>query len=156
MNLLAWFILLVLAIWAFERFYLRGRSVKEYPVPSDPMQYNASPIPSGLGPEHQQLLKTVRELTLRISAGRRHDNLPAARDAFESISDGGEYSSEFRPVDAGGVASEWVIAPGPTQTVVCYISMVVDSWWAARKATVPSPASFQRSQAVLFWPLITA
>lgn len=122
MNLLAWFILLVLAIWAFERFYLRGRSVKEYPVPADPdavKRFTGSGIP---GPEHLQLLKTVRELTLRISVSRSNDNLAAARETFETISDGTEHSSEFLPVDASGVAAEWVIAPGAdTSRRILYI-----------------------------------
>ena len=112
MNLLAWFILFFLGIWAFERFYLRGRKVKELPVPADPDAVQRFTCSGGPGPEHMQILKNIRELTLRISVGRRHDNLPAARDAFETISDGGQYSSEFRPVDAAGVAAEWVIAPG--------------------------------------------
>ena len=53
-----------------------------------------------------------RELTLRISIGRSHQNLQAARSAFDTISDGHEFKSEFFPADAGGIPAEWVIAPG--------------------------------------------
>ena len=112
MNLLAWIILLVLAFWAFERFYLRGRSVKKHPAPADPDAVQRFTRSGAPGPEHLQVLKDVRELTLRISVGRSHHNLDAAREAFDSISDGQEHAGEFFPVDADGVAAEWVMTPG--------------------------------------------
>jgi len=112
MYLLVWLVLLVAAIWAFERFYLRGYGSKEYPVPDDPDTLQRFVQAAEPGPEHLQVINTVRELTLRISVGRKHDNLEAARSAFDTISDGYEYPSEFLPVDAGGVPAEWVIAPG--------------------------------------------
>ncbi len=116
MYLLAWLILIVLTVWAFERFYLRGQAVKEYPPPSDP-QAQQRFIQSGEpGPEQLEVIKAVRELTLRISVGRSNHNLKAARLAFDSISDGREFQSEFVPVDAGGIPAEWVMAPGVDET----------------------------------------
>jgi len=53
---------------------------------------------------------------LKISAGRRHHNIKAAREAFDTISDGREFQSRFIPIDAGGVPAEWVIAPGADNT----------------------------------------
>ncbi|MGA9575837.1 MAG: alpha/beta hydrolase [Lysobacterales bacterium] len=112
MYLLGVFILLILAFWGFERFYLRGNGVSIYPPPSDPDAVQRFTQTGGPGPEHQQLIKAVRELTLKISIGRRHQNLQAARTAFDAISDGLEFKSDFLPVDAGGIPAEWVIAPG--------------------------------------------
>ncbi len=112
MYLLGGFILLVLALWGFERLYLRGQGVETYPPPTDPEAVQRFIRPGGPGPEFQQLVKTVRELTLRISIGRSHQNLQAARSAFDTISDGHEFKSEFFPTDAGGIPAEWVIAPG--------------------------------------------
>lgn len=112
MNLLAWFILLIIVFWAFERFYLRGRSLKEQPVPADPDAVQHFTRSGDPGPEHLQLHNVIRELTLRISVGRKHHDLGKAREAFDTINDGHEHNSEFLPVDAGGVAAEWVIAPG--------------------------------------------
>jgi len=44
------------------------------------------------------------------------------RKAFDSISDGHEYDSQFTSCDAGGVAAEWVVAPGvSTDRRVLYI-----------------------------------
>jgi len=116
MYLLGWLFFLVAVIWAFERFYLRGTGAKEYPVPSDPDAMQRFIQPEGPGPEHSQLIKAVRELTLKISAGRHHHNLDAAREAFDSISADRDFKSEFFPVDAGGVPAEWVIAPGADNT----------------------------------------
>jgi len=66
----------------------------------------------GPGPEHQEVLKTVRELTLRISVRQQKTDIKAARAVFDSLSEGRKYESQFIPTDAGGVPAEWVIAPG--------------------------------------------
>src|SRR5210317_427285 len=122
MNLFAWLGLLILAFWAFERFYLRGLGVKEYPTPTEPHAPQRFTRDGGAGPEHMQVIKSVRELTLRISADQRHHNMKAAREAFDTISQGREFQSEFFPTDAGGVPAEWVIAPGAdTARRVLYI-----------------------------------
>jgi acetyl esterase/lipase len=112
MYLLGGFTLLVLVLWGFERLYLRGQGVGTYPPPNDPEAVQRFIRPGGPGPESQQLIKVVRELTQRISIGRNHQNLLAARSAFDTISDGHEFKSEFFPADAGGMPAEWVIAPG--------------------------------------------
>jgi monoterpene epsilon-lactone hydrolase len=112
MYLLAGLVLIVLAVWAFERFYLRGQAVKAYPPPSDPEAVQRFIQSGEPGPEQQQVIKSVRELTLRISVGRSNHNLKAARQAFDTISDDRDFQSEFTAVDAGGVPAEWVMAPG--------------------------------------------
>jgi len=112
MYLLGGFIFLVLVLWGFERFYLRGGAVRSYPVPADPEVIQSFRRAGGPGPEFEQVVKAVRELTLRISIGRRHHNLKAARAAFDAISEGLAYKSEFLPADAGGVPAEWVIPEG--------------------------------------------
>jgi len=112
MYLLYWLVLLVLIIWAFERFYLRGRRVPDYPHPDDPSAVQHFTRPDGPGPESQEVVKKVRELILRIVISIKKDSHQAARLIFDSISDGLEYDCDFIPVDAGGVPAEWVMAPG--------------------------------------------
>ena len=116
MYLFAVFVLLVLAAWGFERLYLRGNGVRAYPAPADPGAVQSFTRPDGPGPEHQQVVKAVRELTLKIAVGQRHDNMESARAAFDGISDGRDFKSAFVPVDAGGVPAEWVIAPGADES----------------------------------------
>jgi acetyl esterase/lipase len=112
MNLLAGLLLLVFIIWAFERFYLRGWAVGEYPPPSDPGAVKQFSRPGGPGPEHQQVVKYVREIILKILIQTKKNNHEAARATFNTISDGKKFGSEFIPTDAGGVPAEWVVAPG--------------------------------------------
>jgi monoterpene epsilon-lactone hydrolase len=112
MNLLIWLILIIIIIWAFERFYLRGRRVPDYPAPDDPEALKRFTSPDGPGPELTEVRKAIRELILRILINIKKNNHQAARPIFDSISEGHEYDCEFIPVDAAGVPAEWVIAPG--------------------------------------------
>lgn len=116
MYLLVCLILLVLVFWAFERFYLRGRRLETYPRPVDPDALKSFSKAEDPGPEHQEVIKAVTELTAQISFNIRKNNIPAARSVMDSISDGRVYRCEFIPVDAGGVTAEWVIAPGADTT----------------------------------------
>lgn len=112
MYLLGGLALIVFVLWAFERFYLRGGHVEDYPVPTDPDVIQRFPRSGGPGPAFEAVVKTIRELTLKISIGRRQHNLKAARAALDTISEGMEFECEFLPADAGGVPAEWVIAEG--------------------------------------------
>ena len=111
MNVLIWLLLLALIAWAFERYYLRGHHAK-YAPPADPDIHTRFANPEGPGVENPAMVKAVTELTLRITTCLQKNNLNAARSAFETISAGRDYVSEFVPADANGVPAEWVIAPG--------------------------------------------
>lgn len=112
MNLFGWLLLSLILVWAFERFYLRGKKVKAYPVPAEADAVRRFSRPEGPGPEHQQVVKSVREMALKIAVAIEQSNIKAARQAFDTISDGFQYDAEFIRCDAGGVPAEWVIAPG--------------------------------------------
>jgi len=112
MYLLTWLLLSVLVLWAFERFYLRGEKLGEYPPPSDPGTLEIFTRPGGPGPAHLEVIQAVNELTTKISISIRKNDLATARSVVDSLSVGREYVSQFIPVDAGGVPAEWVIAPG--------------------------------------------
>ncbi len=116
MNLLIYLVLLMLIIWAFERFYLRGAGPDEYPKPTTPDILSTFTNPEGSGLQQEAVIKAVRELTQQISFGMQKDNVQAARAVIDSMSDGRNYVSTFIPVDAGGVPAEWVIAPGADST----------------------------------------
>ena len=112
MYLLFWLMLPVFIFWAFERFYLRGKRLVEYPPPADPDTLQSFTRPDGPGPGHLEVSQSVRELTTQIATDIRNNNFQAARAVMDSINDGREYLSEFLPADAGGVPAEWVMAPG--------------------------------------------
>jgi len=116
MNLLIYLILIILIIWAFERLYLRGSRPGEYPKPNTPDTLKTFTNPGGPGEQHETVVKAVRELTQQISFGMQKDNVQAARNVIDKMSDGRDYISAFIAVDAGGVPAEWVIAPGADST----------------------------------------
>ena len=111
MSLLITLLVLVLLIWAVERFYLRGIQ-------------NIPPIQAGnaglyrvfeSGPEssaqQQAVINTVADLTGQIRTALINHQLRTAREAFNRVGQGRQFVSEFRPVDAAGVNAEWVLAP---------------------------------------------
>lgn len=112
MYRLSWLLLPIVLIWFFERFYLRGPRIPDYPAPDNPDAVKRFSRPGGPDPEHQQVIKAVRELTLKIAGDMHKSNIKAAREVFDTISDGFEYASEFVTCDAGGIPAEWVMAPG--------------------------------------------
>ena len=116
MYLLTWLILIILASWAFERFYLRGKAVKDYPPPANPDSLKTFTRAAGPGPEHRQVIKGVRELTMQMSLGIRFNNLQKARLIVDSMSDDHDYAATFTAVDVNGVSAEWVLAPAADST----------------------------------------
>jgi len=112
MVFLIFFLLLALILWAFERFYLRGSPLDEYPAPSDPDAIRVFTSSNGPGPEHEDVVRYVRQLTSRMLPLIRRNRTQEAREVINGISDGRHYSSKFVPVDADGVPAEWVLAPG--------------------------------------------
>jgi monoterpene epsilon-lactone hydrolase len=112
MNLLFFFLVFVVVLWAFERFYLRGSPLEEFPTPSNPDSVVSFKSPDGPGAEHEDVVQYVRQLSGRISLSALRTNTQAARDAIDSMTDGRHYNCEIIQVDAGGVSAEWVLAPG--------------------------------------------
>jgi acetyl esterase/lipase len=122
MYLITCLVLLVLAVWAFEYFYLRGGSPENFPPPANPDAQTVFSRPEGPGAEHQQVVQAVRELILRVSTSLQRKNLRKARAIFDSISDGRRFDGDIIPANAGGVTAEWIIAPGADKTrCVLYI-----------------------------------
>jgi len=103
---------IVLLIWAFERFYLRGGKPGDYPKPADPDAIQVFTNPDGPGPEHEAVVEAIRAMTSQMALNLSKHNLHKARAIADSMSDGRDYVSEFIPANAGGVPAEWVIAPG--------------------------------------------
>ena len=67
MSLLIWLLILFILVWAFERFFLRGGKVPDYPAPANSEAVRRFPQTGGLSPGHEQAVKTVRELTTKIA-----------------------------------------------------------------------------------------
>ena len=111
MSLLITLLVLVLLIWAVERFYLRGiQNIP--PIQADDAGlyrvFESGPEPSA---QQQAVINTVTDLTGQIRTALKNHQLRTAREAFNRVGQGRQFVSEFRPVDAAGVNAEWVLAP---------------------------------------------
>lgn len=116
MYLLGFCLLLVLFVWAFERFYLRGPKLQSDSEPTDPHTLTTFTRPEGPGPGHDEVVKTVKALNRNISFSMRKNRLADAREVINGLSDNRNYISAFTPVDVDGIPAEWVIAPGACTT----------------------------------------
>lgn len=105
-------LLLLLIFWAFDRFYLRGGPIEDYPAPSEPGAVHEFTSANGPGVEHAELVHYLQQLTSRLSLSILKRDTQAVREIIDSITDGRSYRSEFIPANAGGVPAEWVLAPG--------------------------------------------
>ncbi len=112
MNLLIILLLLALIIWAFERFYLRGGENLPVVEPTDPDVYRVFESGEDSATQREAVIHTVRDLAGQIKTALENHQLRTAREVFNRIGEGRDYVSRFRPVDAGGVEAEWVLAPG--------------------------------------------
>ncbi|MCW8926737.1 MAG: alpha/beta hydrolase [Xanthomonadales bacterium] len=112
MNLLVILLLLALAIWVFERFYLRGGPGTIPAKPTDPDIYRVNESSEDSAPQRETVIRTVRDLTGQIKIAIDNHELRRARTIFNRIGEGREFASDIRPVDAGGINAEWVLAPG--------------------------------------------
>ena len=112
MYLLTSLVLLMLLVWAFERFYLHGKHDHEYPSPVEHDSISRFPKIQGSEPAQDMVIRKVKDITVLISQAVEKGEMKGARAAIDTISEGREYTSKFLTTDAGGVPAEWVIAPG--------------------------------------------
>jgi acetyl esterase/lipase len=112
MYLLIGLLVMALLAWSFERFYLRGWNPGSYRPPEDPDVIRVFASGEDPGPEHAAVLQAVQDMTAKIAAAAPANRIRTMRTTIDSMSDGRRYISTFTPVDAAGVAAEWVVAPG--------------------------------------------
>lgn len=115
---LLWLILLynglvLLGLWLFARLFLRGRDLSVYDRPT-------GGCPSGrarASDAHARVLEMIADMRRETRAAPRARRLQVAREIADrgfagTTSDPDELGVTCRPVDAGGVPAEWVLAPG--------------------------------------------
>jgi epsilon-lactone hydrolase len=103
---MAWLLLVILGIWAFTIFWLRGE--------------NLSYLDSGIIPrpscepsdEHLAVVESLKEMTAVGKSARGRERIAVIREYMDSMSDGKEFVSEITPASHGAIRGEWVIAPG--------------------------------------------
>lgn len=62
--------------------------------------------------EHDVVVASLQTSAREMKGLSQKERLKVMRENMDSMSEGIEFSSSFTPVNAGGVAAEWVVAPG--------------------------------------------
>lgn len=108
-----WLALLVVAgVWLVARFYLSGPDLSAQ-VRDTGERFSGGPQP---GPEHLKVLASLgnmRQLVDGVPLSKRTQTL---RQYMDHMFDDRAFNTSFTPVDAGGVAAEWVRAAGADGT----------------------------------------
>jgi monoterpene epsilon-lactone hydrolase len=106
-SFVAWLLLFVLVFVAFSYLVLRGENL-------DYLDSNITPVAEGdPGEAHRRVVASMSELTSSgMGLGGGKGGLQRLREYMDSMTDGRDYPSEFRPVDEATVKGEWILAPG--------------------------------------------
>lgn len=95
---------------------LRGRSLAY--LDSEPL----TPAEHSPSPAHREALRMIRDMNRAGKGLRGRARLNALREFMDSMSDGLDLASEFRPVAGSDPKGEWVIAPNArTSRRILYI-----------------------------------
>jgi acetyl esterase/lipase len=97
----------LLAVWAFARFYLGGRDLSAFDFPV----YDA--VRDAPSPEHTAVLHLLRNMGSSVQGLRGQERLNRLRELFEHMSDDADLSGvSITSANADGVPGEWVTPAG--------------------------------------------
>ena len=108
-ELLVWLILVVIAFWAFTRFYLQGEDLSRFDRSIESSMRSGEP-----SPQHYGSIEAISGL-LKAGDGNkdRKTELADSRTAMDEMGDNADLTSmRLLQVNADGVPAEWVIAEG--------------------------------------------
>ena len=112
MSILLFLILVVIFIWAVGLFYLKGPDLSAYDTVADPNAIVSFSKLDGPSAGHAQAVASLNQFQSDAEGLSRKARLAFMRQYLDDQGRKREYSCEFRPVDAGGVPAEWVLADG--------------------------------------------
>jgi acetyl esterase/lipase len=112
MSILIFFIAVIVLLWAVGTFYLRGPDLGMYDVDSDSGAVRTFPVPAGPSAGHVDKVAEILAFGQQAAHMSQKERLDFMRRYMDEKGAERTYASEFRPVDAGGVPAEWVLAPG--------------------------------------------
>ncbi len=100
------FVLIALLVLAFSYFGLRGENLSY-------LDSNVIPRPSGDPSDaHHEVVASLKGISSAGKGVSGAKRIPAIRQYMDSMSDGRDFESEFRPVNHKNLRGEWVLAPG--------------------------------------------
>jgi acetyl esterase/lipase len=101
-------LLLLVLLWGFAHFYLRGRDLSAYDEPAG-RSFSRGAAPSA---EHDAVVASLGVMKGLLRGVPPREHVGVLRRHMDELFSSGDLDAAFIPVDAGGVAAEWVLAPG--------------------------------------------
>ena len=105
-------LLILLALWLAGLWLGRAPDLKHYERPVEPAAVEVFGRPGGPSAEHQQAVRQVQEMANPGRRMSRNETIALMRQFMEDMPRGRDFNVEFVPVRVGGMAAEWVMAPG--------------------------------------------
>ena len=112
MTLLVSLLVFVFLFWLLGWWFARGDDLTAFDHPVDPSAAERFGDTGGPSAAHRQAEDDIRGMGGAVRGMSRRESLQFMRNFMEEIPAGRSFTSAFRPVDAGGVPAEWVLAPG--------------------------------------------
>jgi len=112
MTVLGFIILVLALLWLFGWWLGQGEDLSRYDAPVDAVAWERFGQDGEPSEAHRRAEHLIREHGAQASGGSRKRMIELSREFMESFPAGRNFDCEFRPVDAGGIPAEWVLAPG--------------------------------------------
>ncbi len=116
MSILMGILVILAVLWAIGTLFLKGEDLSRYDQAPDPSAIVTFPGFEGPSQEHNEVVAAIQSMGMqsaRLSGAKR---LAFVRQFMDEMGAKRNYACQFVPVDAGGVAAEWVLAPGADAT----------------------------------------
>lgn len=101
-------VVVVGGVWAVAAFHLRGADLSAFDRPVGE-RFARGDAP---GPEIRAVIASLGVITERLRGVPMRQRNPVLREVMDEMFAGRELGVQLVPVDCGGVAGEWVLAPG--------------------------------------------
>jgi monoterpene epsilon-lactone hydrolase len=112
MSILLGLLLVIVLFWVIGLWMRSGEDLSVYDHPVAPEAAKFFPCPDGPSAEHGAAVAEIQASQPESAGKNRKELLFFIRDFMENLAQHKSFEAEFRPVDAGGVNAEWVLAPG--------------------------------------------
>lgn len=112
MTLVVIVLVLLAGMWATGTFLLAGADLSAFDRPGEPGAAASFPGHAGPSEGHWEAVAAIEQFGLQAVGLSRRQRLEFMRSYMDEQGREKSYDCSFTPVDAGGVAAEWVQAPG--------------------------------------------
>jgi acetyl esterase/lipase len=106
-QIILWTLALVVFVWAVGVFYLRGKDLKAFDLPTG-QHRSRDTAPSE---EHKAVVASLGGIFATLQNVPRSQHIALLRNYIDNAFPNVETGTQFIPIDAAGVAGEWVLAP---------------------------------------------